>query len=80
MAKLKFDPVTYQFYYQCPPQVSLTVRKIMRFRSITTLCLFGAASVVALKYPLVGLGICICCLIAYLKPGPPAAGKPISPE
>ena len=20
MAKLKFDPVTYQFYYQCPPQ------------------------------------------------------------
>ena len=20
MAKLRFDPVTYQFYYQCPPQ------------------------------------------------------------
>jgi uncharacterized membrane protein len=33
-------------------QVSLTVRKLMRFRFITTLCLFGAASVVALKYPL----------------------------
>ena len=45
-------------------QVSLTVRKIMRFRSITTLCLFGVASIVALKYPLAGLGICICCLIA----------------
>src|SRR5215472_13222728 len=42
-------------------QVSLTVRKIMRVRSITTLCLFGVASVVALKYPLAGLGICICC-------------------
>jgi uncharacterized membrane protein len=61
-------------------QVSLTVRKIMRFRAITTLCLFGVASVVALKYPLAGLGICICCLIAYLKPGPPVVGKPISPE
>ena len=68
-------------------QVSLTVRKIMRFRSITTLCLFGVASclfgvasVVGLKYPLAGLGICICCLIAYLKPDPPVAGKPISPE
>jgi len=45
-------------------QVSFTVRKIMRFRSITTLCLFGVASIVALKYPLAGLGICICCLIA----------------
>src|SRR5215469_10718171 len=38
-------------------QVSLTVRKIMRVRSITTLCLFGVASFVALKYPLAGLGI-----------------------
>ena len=61
-------------------QVSLTVRKIMRVRSITTLCLFGVASVVALKYPLAGLGICICCLISYLIPDPPVAGKPISPE
>jgi len=61
-------------------QVSLTVRKIMRVRSITTLCLFGGASVVALKYPLAGPGICICCLISYLKPDPPVAGKPISPE
>ena len=43
-------------------------RRIMRFRSITTLCVFGIATVVALKYPLVGLGMCICCLIVYLKP------------
>jgi hypothetical protein len=40
----------------------------MRFRAITTLCLFGVAAVVALKYPLVGLGICCSCLIVYLKP------------
>src|SRR6266540_2461966 len=35
--------------------VSPTLRRIMRLRSITTLCLFGVAAVVALKYPLAGL-------------------------
>jgi len=50
--------------------VSSTVRRSMRLRSITTLCLFGMAALVALKYPLAGLGICICCLILYLKPDP----------
>src|SRR5262245_13667078 len=49
------------------------VRRIMRFRAITTLCLFAAAAVVALQYPLVGLGVCICCLIVYLRPNPPGA-------
>jgi uncharacterized membrane protein len=52
-------------------EVSPTVRRIMRVRSITTLCLFGVAALVALKYPLAGLGICIFCLIVYLKPDPP---------
>jgi len=61
-------------------EISLTVRKIMRFRSIATLCLFGAAAVAALRYPLIGLGICICCLIVYLKPDPPETGERISPE
>jgi uncharacterized membrane protein len=51
--------------------ISPRVRRIMRVRSITTLCLFGVAALVALKYPLAGLGICICCLIVYLKPDPP---------
>jgi uncharacterized membrane protein len=55
-------------------QVSSTVRRIMLVRSITTLCLFGSAALVALKYPLAGLGICICCLIVYLKPDPPESG------
>ena len=54
-------------------EVSPAVRRIMRLRSITTLCLFGLAAVVALKYPLAGLGICICCLIVYLRPDPPGA-------
>jgi uncharacterized membrane protein len=50
-------------------------RRIMRLRAITTLCLFGAAAIVALRYPPAGLGICICCLIVYLKPEPLLTGK-----
>jgi uncharacterized membrane protein len=59
-------------------KVSSTVRRIMRFRSITTLCLFAAAALLALKYPLAGLGICICCLIVYLEPDPARAGKRVA--
>jgi uncharacterized membrane protein len=44
--------------------------RIMRIRSIVTLCIFGIASVVALKLPLVALGMCVCCLIVYLRPAP----------
>jgi uncharacterized membrane protein len=54
-------------------EVSQKERKIMRFRSITTLRVFGIAAVVALKYPPVGLGMCICCLTVYLKPEAPGA-------
>jgi len=57
-------------------EVPPTVRRIMGFRSMTTLCLFAVAAVVALKYPLAGLGMCIFCLILYLKPDPPGAGMP----
>jgi uncharacterized membrane protein len=48
-------------------EISPSVRKIMLVRSVATLCLFGAAAVVALKNPLLGLGICIACLIVYLR-------------
>jgi uncharacterized membrane protein len=44
--------------------------KAMRFRSIATLCLFAIAAIVALYLPLVGLGLCICCLALYLRPDP----------
>ena len=57
-------------------EVSPIVRRVMRLRSIATLCLFGAAAAVALVYPLIGLGICICCLIVYLRPDPPGAEMP----
>jgi uncharacterized membrane protein len=54
-------------------KVSSRVRRIMHIRSIATLCLFGAAAIVALKYPLVGLGLCCACLIVYLRPEAPGA-------
>jgi uncharacterized membrane protein len=50
--------------------ISSAVNKVMYWRSITTLCLFAAAAALALRYPVVGLTICICCLIAYLRPEP----------
>jgi uncharacterized membrane protein len=46
-------------------------RRVLRFRAIATLCLFAVAAGVALVRPLAGLGICIACLILYLKPEPP---------
>jgi uncharacterized membrane protein len=52
-------------------EISPRVRRIMHFRSITTLFLFGFAAIMALRYPLVGVGICISCLLVYLKPDPP---------
>ncbi len=52
-----------------PPRV----RRIMRVRAIATLSLFGVAAAVALKLPLAGLGICVCCLVVYLMPEVPGA-------
>jgi hypothetical protein len=54
-------------------EVSPRERRVMRIRSIATLCVFGAAAVLALKYPLVGLGMCVACLIVYLRPEAPGA-------
>lgn len=56
-------------------EVSPRERRIMRFRSISTLCVFGTAAVVALWYPLVGLGMCVCCLAVYLKPEAPGTER-----
>lgn len=54
-------------------EVSPKERRIMRFRSIVTLCIFAAAAIVAMEYPLFGLGMCCCCLFVYLKPEAPGA-------
>ena len=64
----------WELIYRAPvDDVPPKARRIMRVRSIVTLCLFGVAAVVALKFPLVGLGICCCCLTVYLKPEAPGA-------
>lgn len=60
-------------------EIPRRVRRTMRLRSITTLCLFGFAAVVALRDPAIGLGICICCLIVYLRPEPLGAEKSVAP-
>ena len=52
------------------PRADHRTRRIMRVRSVATLCLFAVAAFVALKHPWVGLGICLCCLIVYLRPQP----------
>jgi uncharacterized membrane protein len=46
------------------------LQRIMRIRSLSTLCLFGLAVPVAMAVPLLGLGLCICCLLVYLRPDP----------
>jgi len=51
--------------------VTARMRGIMRWRSLATLCLFAIAALVALRVPLLGLGICIACLVVYLWPEPP---------
>lgn len=48
-------------------------RHRMRARSIATLGLFAVAAIVALARPLVGLAICCCCLVGYLRPEAPGA-------
>ena len=54
-------------------EVTPKERKIMRFRSVITLVIFAAASIVALKFPVAGLAMCCCCLVVYLKPEAPGA-------
>lgn len=50
--------------------VSPGVFRALRMRSVATLCTFGIAVVLAWKFPIVALGMCICCLVVYLRPAP----------
>ena len=58
-----------------PQRRLFETRTLMLVRATATLIVFAVAAVIALKYPLAGLGLCICCLIVYLKPGAPWARK-----
>ena len=46
------------------------LRRLLRWRSVITLVLFGSAAVLALWRPIEALAICIACLAVYLKPDP----------
>jgi uncharacterized membrane protein len=58
------------------PDLSAALRRTMWFRAIMTLCCFGLAAVVALAFPLIALGVCLGCLIVYLRPAPFALRTP----
>ncbi len=45
----------------------------MRVRSRATLGVFGIAAIVALIFPVVGLLLCVACLVFYLRPEPTGA-------
>ena len=47
-----------------------SARRLLRWRSLITLGLFGSAAMIALWQPIAGLAICIGCLVLYLKPDP----------
>jgi uncharacterized membrane protein len=54
-------------------------RRVMRLRSIATLVTFLIASLLSLKLPLWGLGLCCVCLAFYVSPEAPwAARKSVS--
>lgn len=59
------------------PEQQRQIRQVMLVRGSITACLFAAAALAALFVPVAGLGICLFCLIVYLRPDPrhrPAAG------
>jgi uncharacterized membrane protein len=58
--------------------ISRRVRRAMRMRSIATLCVFGLAALIALRYPVVGLLLCCVCLLGYLRPEAPVVGHSVA--
>lgn len=50
-------------------------RKSMQLRGSVTLGCFAGAALAALWYPLLGLGICVACLIVYLRPEAPGTNS-----
>lgn len=53
--------------------ISAKARRNMHVRSVATLCVFGTAGIAALAHPLLGLALCCCCLIGYLRPEAPGS-------
>jgi uncharacterized membrane protein len=53
-----------------PAAEATHARRVLRWRSVITLGLFGGAAVLAIWWPLEALAVCIGCLAVYLKPDP----------
>jgi len=54
-------------------EAARNLRRRMLARALATLGVFALATVVALRFPLVALGLTSICLVAYLRPDPPRA-------
>jgi hypothetical protein len=55
--------------------VSQVMRRLLRMRSFVTIGVFAAAAVIALKWPVVAMGLICACLVGYLRPDIPAPRK-----
>jgi uncharacterized membrane protein len=72
LVNLTYIALIWELIHRAPTrQIPPNVRRIMRWRSLTTLAGFGGAAILALKFPLAGLLVCIACLVVYLRPEPP---------
>jgi uncharacterized membrane protein len=72
LVNLTYIALIWELIHRAPGEgIPTSVRRVMRWRSLTTLVLFAVAAGVALKFPLAGLLICMACLIVYLRPEPP---------
>jgi uncharacterized membrane protein len=61
-----------------PHKVEPQDRSTMRMRSRATLVFFAAAGVVALHYPIGGMGMICLCLTVYLNPGVPGTARQLN--
>lgn len=59
-------------------QIGQRARQMARRRSLGTLLMFVAATLVSIVAPFVGLGLIFCALILYLRPEPPGSLSRVS--
>jgi uncharacterized membrane protein len=59
--------------------VSQRMRRLLRMRSFVTIGVFAAAAIIALKWPVVAMGLICACLVGYLRPDIPGQKEDIGP-
>ena len=59
--------------------VTQRMRRLMHMRSVITIGVFGAATVIALWWPVAAMVLICLCLIGYLRPDVPAKDVPANP-